>query len=245
MPFLSNQPSSPQVHGIPGGRPAPAPAAVMRRLPGSEPGYSAPSPMRSSRPGSRPDGQEGSIPAYGNTLNFGADDSLSDVDPRDLGMRRKSSVGVWLMAVLLAAAALGGIAFFAVKKGPLSDPVTGGGNGVAPDRGIPATAVTSATPPPPMLPSTTVTPPGSISIEGPAPAKDAAAGKPTPPAVTPTPPVRPPGSFPWRPGTGGAGGHTPRNPSRPATPPTNDPPPSDPRPPPPGPLAPDPFGTPE
>jgi eukaryotic-like serine/threonine-protein kinase len=107
-----------------------SPAAVVRRLPTPDPaGISV-------RGSSRPDGQEGSIPAYGNTLNFGAEDSISDIDPRDIGMRRKSGVGIWLMAVLLAAAALGGIAFFAVKRGPLSpDPSTSGGNGggVVPD----------------------------------------------------------------------------------------------------------------
>jgi serine/threonine-protein kinase len=237
MPFLSNQPSSPQLQG-------PSPAGIVRRLPTPDPAGIHPVPIRSA---SRPDGQEGSIPAYGNTLNFGADDSVSDIDPRDLGMRRKSSVGVWLMAVLLAAAALGGIAFFAVKKGP-NDP-TNGGNGVGPERGTPATPLPSATLSPPqptsMLPSTAVLQPAGGDTGVPAITKDAAAGTPTPPAATPTPPVRPAGS-PWKPPAGGAG-HAPRTPARPAAPPTtnNDPPTTpEPRPTPPG-LAPDPFGTPE
>jgi len=232
MPFLSNQPSSPQLE-----RPQVSPAGIVRRLPTPDPAGVHPVPIRSS---SRPDGQEGSIPAYGNTLNFGADDSVSDIDPRELGMRRKSSVAVWLMAVLLAAAALGGIAFFAVKR----DPNSNGGNGAGPDHGIPATPLPSATPLP--TPSAAVTP-GTITIGDPvttpAVTKDAAAATPTPPVTTPTPAARP-ANFPWRPAPGGAG-HAPRTPARPATPATtNDPPPPDPRPTPPG-LAPDPFGTPE
>ncbi len=237
-------------------RAAPAPTGVIRRLPTPDP-----IGIRSSRPDASERGQEGSIPAYGNTLNFGADDSVSDIDPRDVGMRPKSSVAVWMMAVLLAAAALGGIAFFAVKgRNATSDPGANGGT----DPGNPATAVTSATPPPPptsTLPSTAVVPPSTTpTVETsagtvPAPAtKDAAVGTPTPPAATPTPPARSPGAFPWRPSNAGAGGHAPRNPSRPAAPdpqtpataqpaPRN-PQPDPPKPPPPG-LAPDPFGTPE
>lgn len=217
----------------------PAPAAVVRMLPPTEPvGHQI--GLRSSRP----DGQEGSIPAYGNTLNFGADDSVGDVDPRDLGMRPKSSVAVWLMAVLLAAAALGGIAFLAVKRGPGVDERGSPGSGGA-DPGTSATTLPSATPPPPQPTSMVpVIPPAPVEATS-GDRKDAAVGKPTPPAVTPTPPARA-GVFPSRPA--GGGGHAPRNPSRPAAPaPTNDPPPttSEPaRPTPPG-LAPDPFGTPE
>jgi hypothetical protein len=244
-------------------RPAPAPAGVIRRLPTPEPLN-----LRSSRPDplerSNDRQQEGSIPAYGNTLNFGADDSVSDIDPRDLGMRPKSSVAVWMMAVLLVAAALGGIAFFAVKHNnavPDPDPGTNGNGGS--DPGNPATPVNSATPGPPsptsMVPSTAVIPPvvapGLPTVEtsaGALPgAKDAAAVTPTPPVMTPTPAARPGGAFPWRPGNGGAGGHTPRNPNRPAPPTTTDPQPprnppvnDTPKPPPPA-LAPDPFGTPE
>jgi serine/threonine protein kinase len=232
-------------------KPAPARAAIVRHLPTPDPAG-----IRSSRPDPLERGEraEGSIPAYGNTLNFGADDSVSDIDPRDVG-RRKSSVGVWLMAVLLAAAALGGIAFFAVKRAPGDQ-----GNGSRPDPGIPATSVLSATSPtsptsptapvpsPPSQPTSmmTVVPPQDRPVETStgtlAVTKDASATTPTPPAVTPTPPARG-GGFPWRPGNAGGSGHGPRNPSRPTTPP--DPTQSDPpRPPPPG-LAPDPFGTPE
>ena len=216
---------------------APHPAAVMRRLPTPDPVG-----IRSSRPDSG-ERQEGSIPAYGNTLNFGADESLSDIDPRDLGMRPKSTVAVWLMAVLLAAAALGGIAFFAVKRGPLADP-NGGSQGHG-DPSIPATSPTSATltpPPPPtvILPSTTVLSPSSAPFDAGVTPREA--GIPTPTVVIPTPPVRG-GGFPFRPPSGG-GGHAPRNPSRPTQ--TGDPPTSGdpPRPPPAG-LAPDPFGTPD
>jgi hypothetical protein len=175
-------------------------------------------------------------------------------------MRPKSGVAVWMMAVLLVAAALGGIAFFAVKRGNATqDPGTNGGS----DPGIPATAVTSAAPPPPqptsMVPSTAVTTPSGPTVETNAGTvalgKDAAAGTPTPPVVTPTPPARPAGAFPWRPGNGSGGGHAPRNPGRPAPPTTSDPQPpapparppqpnDPPKPTPPG-LAPDPFGTPE
>lgn len=244
-PSASNAPPGVLV----GERPRPAPAAVMRRLPTPDPvGHQV--GLRSSRP----DGQEGSIPAYGNTLNFGADESVGDIDPRDLGMRPKSSMGVWLMAVLLAAAALGGIAFFAVKRGPLqNDPA----HGAQPEQGTTATALPSAPPPPPpptaTVPSTAVTPPATAPADTAVnTGKDASVATPTPPAVTPTPPARAGGGFPWRPAGAGAGGHAPRNPSRPAStsndrPPTNDPPttPAEPaRPTPPG-LAPDPFGTPE
>jgi eukaryotic-like serine/threonine-protein kinase len=213
---------------------APNPAAVMRRLP--SPG----DPVRISRP----DGQEGSIPAYGNTLNFGADDSVSDIDPRDVGRGRKGGVGVWLMAVLLAAAAFGGIAFFAVKRGPLAnDP----NNGAGADPGITTTTPPpSATLPPQptsMTPSTAVVapsaPPSDPATTSATLVKDAAAGTPTPPVVTATPPVRPPGTFVYRPPS-----HPPRPPRPPTT--TSDPPGTGdpPKPPPPG-LAPDPFGTPE
>lgn len=236
-------------------RSGPAPAAVVRRLPGSlDTGPNPISPLR-VHASSRPDGQEGSIPAYGNTLNFGADDSVSDIDPRELGMRRKSTVAVWLMAVLLAAAAIGGIAFVAVKRGALApDPNGGSGSGgVGPDRGTSALPSPSASPdprPPPTstLPSTAVTI-QSVPVPDPIPpaglGKDASAGTPTPPAITPTPPVRGGGSFPWRPPGAAGGGHTPRNPSRPTPPSNPDPPPTnEPKPTPPG-LAPDPFGTPE
>ena len=215
--------------------PPPNPAAVMRRLP-------TPDPVRISRP----DGQEGSIPAYGNTLNFGADDSVSDFDPRDVGRGRKSGVAVWLMAVLLAAAALGGIAFFAVRRGPLA---TDPNNGAGSEPVIPATPVFSAPPVAPSVPtsmttSVVVPQPNDPATTSATLTKDAAVLTPTPTVVTPTPPVRV-GGFPWRPPQGGNGGHGPRNPNRPpppVDPPTTPDPPT--RPTPPG-LAPDPFGTPE
>jgi serine/threonine-protein kinase len=246
VPFQPTSPSgAPQPPGVLVASSRPSPAAVVRHLPTPEPIN-----IRSSRPEYN-ERTEGSIPAYGNTLNFGADESVGDIDPRDVGMRPKSSVGVWLMAVLLAAAALGGIAFFAVKRAPQNNNDSTGAGGT----GIPATTVSSATPAPPqptsMLPSSAVTPPPSTGVETSAGTvtvvKDAAAATPTPPAITPTPPARPAGAFPWRPQGGGGGGHAPRNPSRPAPPPTNDTPttPSEPpKPMPPG-LAPDPFGTPE
>ncbi len=259
-PPYSAQPSAPPGVIVGGERPAPAPAGVIRRLPTPDP-----IGIRSSRPDHGGPGdrqQEGSIPAYGNTLNFGADDSVSDIDPRDVGMRPKSSVAVWMMAVLLAAAAFGGIAFFAVKRGnALPDPGTNGGS----EPSNTATAVPSATPLPPpptsMVPSTAVTTPAGSTVETTsagtvALGKDAASGTPTPPAITPTPPARPGTAFPWRPGNAGAGGHTPRNPGRPAPPVTTDPQPpapparppqpnDPPKTPPPPALAPDPFGTPE
>lgn len=215
----------------------PNPAAIMRRMPTPDPVG-----IRSSRPDSG-ERQEGSIPAYGNTLNFGADESYSDIDPRDLGMRPKSTVAVWLMAVLLAAAALGGIAFFAVKRGPLAEP--GGGADGPGNPSISATSTTSATlmaPPQPtvMLPSTTVLTPPPAPFDAGVTTREA--GIPTPTVVTPTPPVRAP-NFPFRPPGAGAG-HAPRNPSRPASP-AGDSNGSDPPKPPPAGLAPDPFGTPE
>ncbi|MDB4934156.1 MAG: Serine/threonine-protein kinase PknB [Labilithrix sp.] len=254
IPYTSTErkagPSKPAPPGVLVEPTKPSPAAIVRRLPTPDPAG-----FRSSRPdpGER---AEGSIPAYGNTLNFGADDSAGDIDPRDVGMRPKSSVAVWLMAVLLAAAALGGIAFFAVKRAP-SDP---NGSGSRPDPGMPATSVLSATAPTPGTPPgtpvpqpTSMVPPAPVvaPVNGPvetsagtvAVTKDASAATPTPPAITPTPPVRG-GGFPWRPSNGGGSGHGPRNPGRPTTP-TNEPAPSEPpRPPPPG-LAPDPFGTPD
>ena len=240
--------------------PPPNPAAVMRRLPRpSTPDRDRPAPDRvpvaaaavpqgGGLRSSRPDGQEGSIPAYGNTLNFGADDSASDIDPRDVGMRPKSSVAVWLMAVLLAAAALGGIAFFAVKRGPVAptDPSDPTNSRSGSDPGMSATASPSAAPtlpqPTSMTPSTAVVAPQPLPSD---PAttsavltKDAAVLTPTPPVATPTPPVRPTGAPPWRPPSGA--GHVNRNSSRPDPTTTSEPV----KPTPPG-LAPDPFGTPE
>ena len=219
----------------------PNPAAVMRRLP-------TPDPVRISRP----DGQEGSIPAYGNTLNFGAEDSVSDIDSSDIGRGPKSSVAVWLMAVLLAAAAFGGIAFFAVKRGPLvNDP--GNGNGGADPAATPTMTTPGLTTPTTPLtatgPSTTVVapqaPPGDAATTSALLNKDGGLVVPTPSVVTPTPMSRPPASFPFRP-QGGAGAARPPRPPRPPAAPTDPPatPPEPTKPPTPG-LAPDPFGTPE
>lgn len=231
-------PSTPPPPSRTGSSPqSPSPAAIVRRV-------STPDAIRA--------GTEGSIPAYGNTLNFGADDSVSDIDPREAGGRRKGSVGVWLMAVLLAAAALGGIAFFAVKRGPLSptpagpDPGTGTSatpllSAPLPGPTTPATATTSA-------PSSAVTAPSSTASAGTVASAVDAGSSAT--ATTPTPVVRPPVFVaPPKPPVGGGGGHAtgkPR-PTAPVTPSTSEPPPTPPeppKPPPPG-LAPDPFGTPE
>jgi len=237
LPPRARMGSTPGVGFTPPGHPqsqAPAAAAVMRRLP-------TPDPLRISRP----DGQEGSIPAYGNTLNFGADESSSDIDPRDVGRRRKSSVAVWLMAVLLAAAALGGIAFFAVKRGPLANDPNNGAGG-EPLNTAPTSPLAPTVAPQPTTPSTTVvapTPPGDPATTSATLVKDAAAA--TPPVPT-TPPSRVPGPFVYRPPSGGTG-HAPRPPKTSQPPVTTEPPPTasePPKPPPPG-LAPDPFGTPE
>lgn len=237
----------------------PSPAAVVRRLPTPDPIGFQPG-IRSSRP----DGQEGSIPAYGNTLNFGADDNASDNEPPDLGARPKSSVAVWLMAVLLAAAALGGIAFLAVKRGPLRND----SGGAQPDRGAETAqpSATSLAPPPPTAepPSMVTDPPTSPPPETTTAmielTNDASPATPTPPAATPTPRVRAGGGSAHRSG----GGHAARTgrpapqppPSSEATPaptptptpmPTPEPPPpaiEPTKPPSPG-LAPDPFGTPD
>ena len=239
---------------------APSPAALVRRLPPialDSPDVAQAAPHGPLLRSSRPDVQEGSIPAYGNTLNFDADDRVSDIDPRDLGVRPKSSVAVWLMAVLLAAAALGGIVFFAVKRGPLAnDPNQGGVVGPI-EPGTDATALPSATAPAgsallpvptSMVPSTPVFAPGAPARTEVGDPGATAATRPedaaitaTPPVATPAPPGRPGQSFTCRPasGNGATGGHAPR--SRPAEPATATEPV---KPAPPG-LAPDPFGTPE
>ena len=234
LPTRAHLRPTPGVGFSPPGRPqsqAPAAAAVMRRLP-------TPDPVRISRP----DGQEGSIPAYGNTLNFGADESSSDIDPRDVGRGRKSGVAVWLMAVLLAAAAFGGIAFFAVKRGPLaSDPNNGAGG--EPVNTAPTSPLAPTVAPLPTTPSTTVVAPGDPATTSATLVKDAAAA--APPTVPTTPPLRAPGPFVYRPPSGGPG-RAPRPPKSTQPPLTTEPPPttSEPPKPPPG-LAPDPFGTPE
>jgi serine/threonine-protein kinase len=238
VPARARQPSSPAMtpdvaFATPGPTPPPSPVAVVRRLP-SSPDLS----VRSSRP----DGQEGSIPAYGGTVKSGADDSVSEAEVVALGVRRRGSVAVWIAAVLLAAAALGGIAFFAVKRGPLSP------TPAAPGTDTTAPSMTAAPPPtvPPVpatttpLPSaqTTATTDNRTAVATP----DAAAAAPVRPVIT-TPRT-----------TFGGGGHGARATGARAQPPststaaaatgepaaTTEPP----RPTPPG-LAPDPFGTPD
>ena len=138
------------------------------------------------------------------------------------GCGRKSSVGVWLMAVLLAAAALGGIAFFAVKRGPLADPGNGRGDPVI-RAFLPRRRLRRRSPPP--QPTVDACPRPSVARRRRRPRRrrrrrrrDAPA-TPTPPVVTPTPPVRA-GSVAVA--AGGAGGHAPRSPGRPTSPPTGD-----------------------
>jgi len=237
-------------------RPASASASAYPPVnsPGSVARGSGPPPaMRSSRPDGSADG---SIPAYGNTLNFGGD-HLGEIDPREVGARPKGTVAVWIMAVLLAAAALGGIAFFAVKRGPLS---TGP---AATSEPAPPPTLTAPPPPVPIEPSAQPQIPVVVPPTPVVPAVDAAltpAAPPTPLTPLATPVVRPPGgagnnggTFPWKPPAGAVAGPLP--PPAPVTPPTPrrngkitvplDPPsPNDPKPPSNG-LAPDPFGTPE
>lgn len=127
--------------------PSVSPAGTIRRVPTAPDAFR---PMRSSRP----DGQDGSIPAYGSTLQRGIEENTDDLAA--LATARRGTLAVWAMAGLLAVAALGGIAFFAVKRGPLAG---GGGN---PDP-VPTTpqivsATSAALPPPiPTTPSTVPT----------------------------------------------------------------------------------------
>jgi serine/threonine protein kinase len=95
-------PAGPSSPSVPSSLPA---AASSGRLP---PPY-VPPPMRSSRP----DGHESSIPA---TYGGGDGDSIGQRAFAPHAPRRKSgSIGVWLVAVVLASSAIGGIAFFAVR----------------------------------------------------------------------------------------------------------------------------------
>jgi serine/threonine-protein kinase len=212
---------------LPQGSSAPPNAAAMiRRLP-------TPEPLR----GSRPDGQEGSIPAYGNTLNAGADDSVA-IDPREVGARRKGSVAVWLMAVLLAAATLGGITFFAVNRAP--EPANGGRgeprpsgtpSGVVPPGPLTGAVPTVLVPTPPALrPPPPLLPLLPLGVDSASTLKDAG-----PAATAPAPPPQ------FRPYRGG--GHARPKPTAAST--AEPPATSDPGKPPPPVLPPDPFGTPE
>lgn len=210
--------------------PAPGPGAAGATGPYASQGHAFGMPgMRSSRP----DGHESSIPA---TYGGGADDSIgTPVDDEAFGRRRKSSVGVWLVAVLLASAALGGIAFFAVREQ----------RDQASDRVDPPP---SALPAPPSASIPSPAPLDTIVIgDAPAPnaAADAGAARPT---NAPTSPVVPaggglrPGGNPGRFG-GGARGATTTVSAKPDE--KKDPSPTTETPRPPPGLAPDPFGTPE
>jgi hypothetical protein len=180
------------------------------------------------RPGSRPDGTEGSIPAYGGTVKVGAEDSVSDIDPSSLEARRKSTVAIWLVAVFLAAAALGGIAFFAVRKDPVPMPANDVPTAPPPTTPTPTpttpTMPTTATPTTPTVTAPPTPPPGADLR--PTTGTDAAS-----PLRPTTPPWRPPPTPPTRP-------NRPTPPTSPTTPPpdTAKPVPT---------VPPDPFATPE
>jgi serine/threonine-protein kinase len=103
--FVGNDGSLPPAAPSPSSTSAPPAAASSGRLP---PPY-VPPPMRSSRP----DGHESSIPA---TYGGGDGDSIGQPAFAPHAPRRKGgSIGVWLVAVVLASSAIGGIAFFAVR----------------------------------------------------------------------------------------------------------------------------------
>lgn len=220
-PPLAHRQSAPAFGGTPGApfavpghgaSPLPSPVAVVRRLPSS--------PEIAMR-ASRPDGQEGSIPAYGGTVK--ADDTASEIEA--MGVRRKGTVAVWIAAVLLAAAALGGIAFFAVKRGPLTP---------APTPASPGESTTVVAPP---LTQSPLPPPPTVQIMTAPPTRPAA------PDAAATAPVRPVVTTPRY-------GHGSRTRSQPAptvpatTQPTAEPAPTA-EPPKPAAPPPDPFGTPD
>ncbi|MDB4940919.1 MAG: Serine/threonine-protein kinase PknB [Labilithrix sp.] len=238
--------------GPPARSAAPNPAAVVRRMP-------TPDPVRISRP----DGTEGSIPAYGNTLNFGADESgADDIDPSIYGGRRKGGVGLWLVGVVLAAAALGAVAFFAVKK---SDPEPGGASADPPaaTSSAPSSIVTAPTTVTSATPSGAVPSAGAGAAGSSASSSGAAAGTTKDAAASAA--VIPPNPFAASTRTGGGGGAAAPRPTAPSgghgshpsgrptfsgpdpMPPatTIDPPAPAPTPKPAPTLAPDPFGTPE
>ncbi len=188
------------------------------------------------RTGSRPDFPENSIPAYQSSTRINAEES-SELDVHAMGVRKKGSVAVWLMAFALAAAAVGGIAFFAVKRGPFAgpDPAT---TAPPPPATTPVPTASGATssaapiaPPPPA--TTTPAPPDSRAAVKEA---DAAVKAPAPPRPT------------WASGHGvrprptatatATATATPTNTQEPPPPPTNDPKPAPT-------VPPDPFGTPE
>jgi len=98
----SNVPATPEVALTPG--------APIRRT------TTSPDSGRPSRPEGQ--GQEGSIPAYGATLQRG---SIEDsIESTHLSNRRRGSFAMWLVATVLAVVAIVFIAF-AVKFGPLAN----------------------------------------------------------------------------------------------------------------------------
>ena len=195
-----------------------------------------PQPSVSPR-SSFPDGQEGSLPAYGGTVKAAPSvpEESSEIDVNQVG-RRKGSVVVWLVAVLLAASALGGITFFAVKR---NQPITPATN----EPTVPSATSVTAQPTSPATTTAAPPPAASIKIE-PKTSSDPSASA-TVATTPPGPAVRPPQPFTAR---GPTGGHNPR--TRPPTTTTAEPPATAPtateapKPTPPG-LAPDPFATPE
>jgi hypothetical protein len=214
---------------------APHPAAIVR-TPGIALEVNTPANARSP---SRPDGQDGSIPAYGSSLKLGADDTGGEIDARQAGGRRKGSVAVWIMAFLLAAVAIGGVAFFYVKKNPLGGAGPDSTNNAIPGTDTPPPPTTTIAPPPPTpTPSVPSTPTSGVLGSGPdasVGAKEDAGVRPGPTAINTGRPVwvpRPPTTRPPATGTGPDPAPTPTT--------TQEPPPK------PAPtLAPDPFGTPE
>lgn len=189
---------------------------------------------------------DGSIPAYGSTLQqAGEDDALYG---QLSSVPRKGSLGVWLMAVVLAAAAVVGIGFFAVTRGPLgpsgqrSSPDPASSDSASPSASV------SATPPvntnvviPPSTPSSSyVPPPGSEGAPTTIAATLDAGSTGNVPATKPTVARTPVVETPTPPPTLRV---NQRADDPPADPP-HDPPPAPTPTTPPG-LAPDPFGTPE
>jgi serine/threonine-protein kinase len=238
MPVRARTPSSPVAAlGFGSGGPPPkvdrsSPPAALSGRPSPEPAVPSVA-LRSSRP----DGQDGSIPAYGNTLNFGTDEGSSGGGAPHAERRPRSGVGLWLVAVALASVALGGIAFLAVKRGPLqrsgaasvelsAGPATGAAaatSTTAASAAVPSAAVSALPPPPaPAEPA----PPAS------GPAREATSAV-APPVVAP-PVVAPPARR----------GHRSSRPAVPPPPAPGDPAPAPADPAPPQ-LPPDPFGTPE
>lgn len=134
----------------------------------SEPSFVVPTYTPPVRQRMHSEGQDGSIPAYGST-KYGADESASLGAMR--GERRKSSVGVWIAAFALAAAAVSGIAFFAVKRGPFAP----AGADPASTSPVPTETVTPTPDPQPTTgtlapPSATAPPPSPANPSPTAPA---------------------------------------------------------------------------